>query len=129
MEVVMKFAYLSLLSIILCLGCMPGTVSSDNLSSRADQSQSPKDTETTRGLGDITPTTAPEDNDGISWDQAVSLILEGKVKQVVQFHDLTVILVLEDETMIETAQPQLDDVFSVIDLCGEKCAEITLVTE
>jgi hypothetical protein len=125
----LKYFYIPLLFIILCLGCMPGTVSSDNLPGGTNQTPSAKDTETKQDHGDSTPTTASEDNGGISWDQAVNLILEGKVKQVVQFHDLTVILVLEDETMVETAQPQLDDVFSVIDLCGEKCAEITLVTE
>jgi hypothetical protein len=125
----MKLLLLSLLMSVCFVGCMPGSVRSDQTPDHTNSPILPTFTETPQVQDDKYSIDGEKENEVMNWDQAVSLILLGKVKQVVQFHDLTVILVLDDETMIETAQPEIDEVIRVIDLCGEKCAEITILTE
>jgi hypothetical protein len=65
----------------------------------------------------------------IKWRDAQNLILEGSVSQVTQLHDLTVILDLKDGSTVKTIEPSIDEVFRVIDQCGEKCADILRATE
>jgi hypothetical protein len=42
---------------------------------------------------------------------------------------LTVFLTLKDGTMLETIEPVIDDVFDVIDQCGDTCSNIIIATE
>jgi hypothetical protein len=65
----------------------------------------------------------------ITWEEATNLILEGNVSQVTQLHNLTVFLTLKDGTMLETVEPAIDDVFNVIDQCGDPCSDIVIATE
>ena len=65
----------------------------------------------------------------VVWEEAVALILAGRVTQVVQTHALTVILYLEDGSIMTTIEPAIDDVFDVISRCGDVCGEMILATE
>lgn len=65
----------------------------------------------------------------VSWERAQNLLSEGKVVQVTQLHNLTVFLTLEDGSMVQTMEPNIDDVFDVIEQCGEACADIAVATE
>ena len=65
----------------------------------------------------------------VVWEEAVALILAGRVTQVVQTHALTVILYLEDGSMVTTIEPAIDDVFDVISRCGDVCSDMILATE
>ncbi|MEJ2264537.1 MAG: hypothetical protein P8X95_13910 [Anaerolineales bacterium] len=65
----------------------------------------------------------------ITWEDAQNLILEGRVSQVTQLHNLTVILDLKDGSTVKTIEPAIDDVFKVIQQCGDKCADIIRATE
>lgn len=57
------------------------------------------------------------------------MILAGNVAQVMQAHSLEVHLVLKDGRELTTIEPGIDDVFDVVDQCGEVCKDIILATE
>jgi inhibitor of cysteine peptidase len=65
----------------------------------------------------------------IEWQEARELILSGRVEQVVQLHSLEVRLYLEDGRTLVTTEPSIDDVFDVVDECGEPCVDMILATE
>ncbi len=64
-----------------------------------------------------------------SWAEAVQTIMNGEVQQVTQTHSLEVTLSLKDGTTLHTIEPRLDEVFRVIEMCGELCSDIVLSTE
>lgn len=124
-----RLMIISMVLPMIILGCAPGSLGSEPTAAQTKPSESPSYTLDPPNQNDPSTTDGFEENGNLHWDQAVNLIMAGKVKQVVQFHDLTVILVLDDDTIVESVQPEIDDVFSVIDLCGERCAEVMIVTE
>lgn len=65
----------------------------------------------------------------IPWEQAADLIRNGLVEAVFQTHALDVTLELKDGRSLTTIEPQIDDVFQVIDECGEPCSDMVLATE
>jgi hypothetical protein len=65
----------------------------------------------------------------IDWEAAKQMILGGDVAQVMQAHSLEVYLVLKDGREFTTIEPGIDDVFEVVDQCGEVCKGIIQVTE
>jgi hypothetical protein len=71
----------------------------------------------------------PEPSEEISWEEAQSLIMDGQVESVFQSHDLRVVLTLKDGRAVETTEPAIDDVFEVIEACGEPCADLVKITE
>lgn len=71
----------------------------------------------------------PGEASRIEWGEARELILSGEVEQVVQLHSLEVRLTLKDGREFVTTEPAIDDVFDVVEECGEPCADIILATE
>jgi hypothetical protein len=65
----------------------------------------------------------------LSWSEARQLILDGKVKQVMQAHSLQVTLTLGDGSTRTTVEPQIDEVIRVIKDCGDRCKSIAIATE
>ncbi len=65
----------------------------------------------------------------VNWEEAQNLILKGEVAQVTQLHNLTVFLTLKDGNMVQTVEPNIDDVFDVVDQCGDPCSDIIIATE
>jgi hypothetical protein len=65
----------------------------------------------------------------IDWEAAKQMILGGDVARVIQAHSLEVYLVLKDGREFTTIEPEIDDVFEVVDQCGEVCKGIIQVTE
>lgn len=65
----------------------------------------------------------------VSWEEARELILAGEVEQVFQLHSLEVTLYLYDGRKLVTTEPHIDDVFEVVEECGEPCADMMLATE
>jgi hypothetical protein len=73
------------------------------------------------------PTTG--DSSVITWDKAVELINSGDVKQVSQTHSLDVTLDMINGEVYKTIEPSIDEVFKVIDACGDPCKDMILATE
>ncbi|MDF1513341.1 MAG: hypothetical protein P1S60_05985, partial [Anaerolineae bacterium] len=69
------------------------------------------------------------DESTVLWEDAVVLIMEGQVEQVVQLHNLDVTLTLRDGSTLKTVEPQIDEVFDVIKRCGDSCSDMILATE
>lgn len=69
------------------------------------------------------------DGTEVNWVQAVSMILNGEVTQVMQTHDLEVYLTLKDGRTLHSIEPQIDDVMKVIQSCGDPCKNILVATE
>lgn len=65
----------------------------------------------------------------ISREEAKGLILEWKVKKIFQAHSLDVLLEAHDGNEYLTIEPEIDEIFDVVDECGESCKDIRLGTE
>lgn len=70
-----------------------------------------------------------QSGDTIEWSMAQGFILAGEVDKVVQTHSLQVTLMLKDGRSMITTEPAIDVVLDVIDLCGDPCNSIEIVTE
>jgi hypothetical protein len=79
--------------------------------------------------GSVYPAPGSSEVKTVSWDEAKSIILNGEVAEVFQLHSLEVKLTLKDGSKLSTTEPAIDDVFKVIEECGEKCADIKVATE
>jgi len=60
----------------------------------------------------------------VEWAAAESAILGGQVAQVFQADSLHVTLVLKDGNILLAKEPALDEVYQVIDTCGDACKDI-----
>ena len=65
----------------------------------------------------------------VEWSEAIEILNSGQVVQVFQSHSLEVILTLENGSQIKTIEPIIDEIFNEIELCGEPCSEMILITE
>ncbi|MGD8760401.1 MAG: hypothetical protein PVJ07_09135 [Anaerolineales bacterium] len=65
----------------------------------------------------------------VSWEEAIEILNSGLVKLVAQFHSLEVELLVEDDCVVKTIEPRIDDIFAEVEKCGEPCADIMLATE
>lgn len=72
---------------------------------------------------------APAQNEEIDWSIAQMRIMNGEVSGVVQTQSLQVMLTLEDGRTLVTTEPALDDVFKVLDQCGDPCKDVTRETK
>lgn len=65
----------------------------------------------------------------ISWEEAVEVINTGKVRRGFQSHSLFVSLQLSDGSILHTKEPSIDEIFRVIEDCGSKCDNASILTE
>lgn len=72
---------------------------------------------------------AAQDGAEVIWHQAVAMILNGEVLQVMQTHELKVYLTLKDGRTLLSIEPKIDEVMRVIETCGEPCKDILVATE
>jgi hypothetical protein len=83
---------------------------------------SPEPTQT----GSDISTNAPKE---INWEKAKHLIFTGEVETIVQSHDLNVILQLEDGRQFISTEPELDSVVQILQECGARCSNTSMMTE
>lgn len=69
------------------------------------------------------------DPEEVPFDQASAMVMDGEVAQVLQTHDLRVILTLKDGRRFISVQPEIDEILNLIEECGEPCQEIVIITE
>ncbi len=67
--------------------------------------------------------------DTVSWDEAQELITSCKVSQVTQDHDRNVALDLVDGSRKYTIEPNIDDIFLLIDDAIDTCGQPRMATE
>ncbi len=80
----------------------------------------------------VSPTIVPQAPltlPNITWAEAEQLILDGKVKSVMQAHSLQVQLTLVDGSTRVTVEPRIDDVFKVVNKCGDRCSGMMIATK
>ncbi len=65
----------------------------------------------------------------VDWQTVVEILNTGQVTEVFQTHSLHVTLTLADGSEIKTVEPSIDEIFREIELCGDICSNIILVTE
>ena len=68
-------------------------------------------------------------SNAVDWQTAVEIINAGQVTEVFQTHNLQVTLTLADGSQIKTIEPSIDAIFREIELCGDICNNIVLITE
>jgi hypothetical protein len=76
--------------------------------------------------GGPAPTPYPSE---IAWEQVPDLLATGEVETVFQTHALDVALQMKDGSQIATTEPGIDDIFRLVDECGDPCADLVLATE
>jgi hypothetical protein len=59
-----------------------------------------------------------------AWEDAVVVINSGEVIEVYQAETLHVTLVLGSGTIILAKEPEIDEVFRIIEECGEPCSGV-----
>lgn len=64
-----------------------------------------------------------------TWEEAVEILNSGEVVAVLQTHSLDVTLELADGRRIHTVEPNIDDIFTAVEECGQPCEDIILATE
>lgn len=65
----------------------------------------------------------------VTWEEAITVLLQGNVVEVIQLHSRTVYLVLADGTSLMTEEPKIGDVLAEIEACGSPCENIGIITE
>jgi len=70
-----------------------------------------------------------EDALEIEWGDAEDIIMNGAISQITQTHDGVLILKTREGVVFVTQQPEVDEVFKVIERCGDLCADILVATE
>jgi hypothetical protein len=73
--------------------------------------------------------TGNDDAEVVDWATAVSLLNSGEVVEIFQTHSLDVTLTLADGRVIKTVEPNIDDIFTAVEDCGEPCSDILMATE
>ncbi len=72
------------------------------------------------------PTLSPKE---LGWEDAVELLEECQVKEIVQAHSLDVALVLHDDSRVLTKEPEIDEVIKIADQYSDECGQPTIGTE
>jgi len=65
----------------------------------------------------------------ISWPQARIIIENCQATQVMQTHALDVYITLDDERRVRTVEPNIDEVFNVLNSVQDSCPQIPIATE
>jgi len=65
----------------------------------------------------------------VDWSVAEEAIINGEIVEAYQAHTLHVTLVKKDGALILSIEPEIDEVFRVLDRCGDPCKDVVRATE
>jgi hypothetical protein len=68
-------------------------------------------------------------NNYLDWAKVEELILGGKVSKVYHAQSMHITLVLKDGSVAVTIEPALDEIFKLIERCGQACSDIEQIKE
>ncbi len=75
-------------------------------------------------------TTAPSPvNRRVDWNQAIALLKAGRVRAIVQTHDLSVTLTLAEGASVITQEPAIDAILAAISMYAPNPQAIVVATE
>ena len=80
-------------------------------------------------LTTIDPYPAPPSGEKIEWSDVAALLAAGQVADVFQSHTLLVVINMRDGTSKITTEPAKDEIFKLLDKCGEGCLQVKRVSE
>jgi hypothetical protein len=75
------------------------------------------------------PYPAPIEGKMLEWAQIPELLASGNVSEVFQQASLVVVITMKDGSTQATNAPAKDEIFNLLDQCGEKCNTIRRVSE
>lgn len=75
------------------------------------------------------PYPAPVQGEELAWSQVQALIESGDIAEVFQAYSLQITFTAKDGKMYYTVAPAKDEIFKLLDQCGEKCYEIRRKSE
>ena len=75
------------------------------------------------------PYPAPVQGEEIAWSQVQALIESGEIAEVFQAYSLQITFTAKDGKLYFTVAPAKDEIFKLLDQCGEKCYEIRRKSE
>ena len=65
----------------------------------------------------------------VDWESAKGFIRDCMVASVAQYHSKEVNITLKDGRQLKTQEPNIDDVFDVVEQANQKCGSIPVATE
>jgi hypothetical protein len=78
---------------------------------------------------DYNPYPAPVEGEMLDWVKIPEILASGNVSEVFQQATLLVVITMKDGSTAATNAPAKDEIFKLLDQCGEKCNGIRRVTE
>jgi len=63
------------------------------------------------------------------WDMLKKAVEDCRVESIMQAHNSEVTAILKDGMVINAVEPEIDDIFDIIDQYKDKCGEIKMMTE
>jgi hypothetical protein len=75
------------------------------------------------------PYPAPVQGEEIAWSDVPGLIESGNITEVFQAYSLQITFTAQDGKLYYTQAPARDEIFNLLDQCGEKCNQIRRISE
>lgn len=75
------------------------------------------------------PYPAPLEGETVEWSKIPDLLASGNVSEVRQLATLVIVVTLKDGKIVLTTAPTKDEIFTLLDQCGEKCNSIRRLSE
>jgi hypothetical protein len=75
------------------------------------------------------PYPAPIEGEQIEWSKVEALLNGGQVAEVFQRFSLPVVITMKDGQIILVVSPAKDEIFKLLDQCGQPCNEIRRLSE
>ena len=75
------------------------------------------------------PYPAPVKGEEIAWSNVPALIASGEITEVFQAYSLQITLTAQDGKLYYTLSPAKNEIFKLLDQCGETCNQIRRVSE
>ena len=75
------------------------------------------------------PYPAPVEGDTLDWGKVPDILASGNVSEVFQRASLLVVITMKDGSTTSANAPAKDEIFKLLDQCGEKCNTIRRVSE
>ncbi len=75
------------------------------------------------------PYPAPVQGDTIEWSDVEALLASGEVAEVYQAFSLQITITMKDGSTVVVQAPAKNEIFTLLDKCGNSCSEIERISE